>query len=199
MREVVGADGAVRTYEENGFRLFLYNRSYEPARRRIGLRYNETWVTDAAAFYTQPEAAAGSVLLDSFVLDSAAFARDWRDAAAVPPLRATCPPVPERLNVLRGFNVAGPEIEEPITFDGPLRAVVTEDRDLTTYHHPTPETDDDFGTTYYLVTAEGAVRCRYFRGRGWRTDGWPAPGEPDPYASLLDGDFDDDFMDPADD
>ena len=197
VREIVRDDGAVEYHEENGFRLFLYN--HDARHRPIGLRYNETWVTDAAAFYGVPEKATDRVLLDSFILDSAAFALDWRDAAVVPPLRATCPPIPEQSETLRRFNVASPKMKEPITFDGPLLAVVTEDRDLKAYMHPTPETEETIGTTYYAVTADGLRRWRYFRGHGWLADDWPASGEPDKYKTLLNDDFEDDFMEPEDD
>ena len=89
-------DGSVREVETNGFRLFLYNVEYEPSRRKIGLRYNETWASDVAAFYTDPAKARHHVRLDLFMEDRLAFVRDWRDAAAGPPLKATCPPIQER-------------------------------------------------------------------------------------------------------
>ena len=62
-----------------------------------------------------------------------------------------------------------------------------------------PTTDLDFGTTYYVVTADGVRRWRYFRRHGWLADDWPSLDEDDPYESLWNEDPDEEFMTPEDD
>ena len=161
----VDSEGNHVERELNGFRLFFYNANYDADFRKIGIRYNETWIEDQAAFGSSRSAA----ILESFVIDSYAFSLDWRDAADVPPLATICPPPPELPKVR--FGNGGPEVKEPVTFDGPILAVVTQDRDLRRYLRPKK------GTTYYVVTADGVVRRRYEgRRRGWEADDWPEDG-----------------------
>ena len=89
--------GAVVTQEElNGFHLLVYNRSFDPVTFRIGLKYNERWMS-------LPESAVGpphtgsffrgvpAVVYYPFVRGSDAIIADWKDAANVEPLKVKAP------------------------------------------------------------------------------------------------------------
>ncbi|QDT14824.1 hypothetical protein [Alienimonas californiensis] len=172
--QAIEDDGTVTEWETNGFNLFLYNSDYNPRRRGIGLRYNETWVEDEMAF---GPSRAGT-RLEIFVDHPHAVSQDWRDAADVPPLNADCPPLPP-VPAREVLRMAGPMIEEPIRLRGPVLAVVTEQRDLNGYFRPRRSLDPfeielEIGETYYVVTTDGVTR-HYFnrKTRRWQSDNWP--------------------------
>jgi len=82
------------TREINGFSVFLVNRNFDVTKHTLGLKYNEEWVDQVAAFGHDRR----HLRLESFVQTPDAIAEEWRDSPLVPPLSAESPAM-DRKNI----------------------------------------------------------------------------------------------------
>jgi len=110
--------------ETNGVYVLFYPRSFDLSRYRIGLQYNEQWVEECVKFGHRPEHLRLCCLVD----DTEAIEQSWRDSTRVPPLSFTRPETKIE---------PGAPAEEPITINGPVKALVLESRSLKDYFRPT--------------------------------------------------------------
>ena len=79
--------GRQRKREINGFSVFVVNPDFDLQKRRFGLKYNEDWADEVAAFGHDRSHAQ----LESFIRSPQGIADDWRDSRLVPALIAECP------------------------------------------------------------------------------------------------------------
>ncbi|MEM9702501.1 MAG: hypothetical protein AAF907_08665 [Planctomycetota bacterium] len=162
--QIMNDDGTVTEYETNGYRLFLYNADYNPFFYGIGLKYSENWVERQMAFGVDRRRTQ----LDTFLLDPQSISRDWRDAAEIAELDVTCPPPPPTESVFGSARGFGAKVEQPVTFNGPIKAVITTDRNLKRYVKPRR------WDTFFVVTEEGVTRYVYDpKERIWEGEDWP--------------------------
>lgn len=144
LREHTDEEGTTSRIETNGFHLFVYNRDFDPLEYDIALRYNETWVDDESSFGPHPSITR----LEPFVIDRVAFSNDWRDAAAVPPLRTECPPIPEQEKRMK-LGMGNKRIDAPVVAQGEVQIIVAVSDNLRRY------VNRRRGATFYSVTNSG--------------------------------------------
>lgn len=148
LREVVSEDGTKKLLETNGIRVLFYPASFEFPKFKLGLRYNESWVSDAEKFGH----LRSHLRLCSLIDDADAVMECWRDAEIVAPLPAVLPDV-ELKSV--------PETTSPVALQGPLKAIVLNSRPLADYYRP-----EDY-TTVRVVDSDGIVEWGYSEDEGW--------------------------------
>src|SRR5207253_2164030 len=105
-------DGKTEIIETNGIRVMFYPPAFEFPRHALGLRYNENWVAECMKFGHARE----QLRLCCLISEAEAVERSWRDADAVPALKAALPKV---------SLLAGAMVEEPIIVQGCVKAIVT--------------------------------------------------------------------------
>jgi len=84
-------DGTVSDDDERepfALHVFAYNEQFDLTRFRVALKYNESWVEDAAAFGHDRSRAYYA----QFARDNALTLEEWRDAAIVAPLAVESKP-----------------------------------------------------------------------------------------------------------
>jgi hypothetical protein len=119
LREVI-ENGKPRLIETNGMRVLFYPQEFDFQKNKLGLRYNENWATVAEKFGHERRHLRLCELIDS----SEAVGVSWRDAPHVGTFRAVWPK-PLKLN--------GKGDEAPITFEGPVKAIVLSQNTLKEY------------------------------------------------------------------
>jgi hypothetical protein len=67
--------------------VFIYNSDYDWKKHGIAIQYNENWVAETVKFGHRRD----HVRLEVFIAGAIATVQAWRDAALVPPLKATFP------------------------------------------------------------------------------------------------------------
>lgn len=77
----------IKEKEPNKIRVFIYNRSFDYSKFRIGLKYNESWIDYA----TQRGFKREHFQYDFFVPTVKGITESWRMGSAVPPLNANLP------------------------------------------------------------------------------------------------------------
>ena len=162
--EYTDANGTTTQIETNGFHVFVYNHDFDPLKYDIALRYNETWAEDESSFGPHPL----STRLESFVIDRAAFSNDWRDAAAVPPLRTECPPIPEQEKRMK-LGTGNERLDAPVLAKEQVQIIVTASDKFPQYVHRRN------GATFYSVTNSGIKQYTAKRGKWIVTDWSPEP------------------------
>lgn len=132
--------------EINGPAVLFYNHSFDMARFRLALKYNERWADDFVEFGHSRDHA----VLESFVPIPEAIAEDWRDGNLVDSLKAKLPPISVK------------SLNTPIEVDSDVVAVIASKADFKFLYH---------GSGYswrkpsvYLVTADGITRLDASKG-----------------------------------
>jgi hypothetical protein len=148
LREVVSEDGTKKLLETNGIRVLFYPASFEFPKFKLGLRYNENWVSDAEKFGH----SRNHLRLCSLIDDADAVMECWRDATVVAPLPADLPDV-ELKSV--------PETTAPVTLTGPLKAIVLNSQPLADYYRP------EGYATVRVVDSDGIVEWSCSEDEGW--------------------------------
>ncbi|PQO45303.1 hypothetical protein [Blastopirellula marina] len=109
LREIPGPEGT--TYQEiNGLLLFLMRKDFdiEKYRQRLGLRYNENWVSEAEKYDK-------FLQLCCFVQIPEAIEASWRDSRLVPGLEVTLP---------QATIQEGRAVEVPVKIKGEVQAIL---------------------------------------------------------------------------
>lgn len=164
LREHVNADGKTIQSETNGFHIFIYNHDFDPLKYNIALRYNETWSEDESSFGPHPRITR----LESCVIDRVAFSNDWRDAKAVPPLRAKCPQIPDQEKRMK-MGMGNKRIDDPVVATDQVQVIITPVSDFRRYIHRRN------GVTFYSVTNAGVKQYTVKKGK-WVVSDWsPEP------------------------
>ncbi|MDG2127192.1 MAG: hypothetical protein P8K08_04305, partial [Fuerstiella sp.] len=132
--------------EINGPAVLFYNHSFDMARFRLALKYNERWADDFVEFGHSRDHA----VLESFVPIPEAIAEDWRDGNLVDSLKAKLPPISVK------------SLNTPIEVGSDVVAVIASKADFKFLYH---------GSGYswrkpsvYLVTADGITRLDASKG-----------------------------------
>lgn len=162
--EHTNEDGTKTQIETNGFHVFVYNLDFDPLKYDIALRYNENWVEDESSFGPRPSITR----LESFVIDRVAFSNDWRDAAAVPPLRTECPLIPEQEKRMK-LGMGSAWIDTPVVADGEVQIIVTASDNFQHY------VNRRNGITFYCVRKSGVTQYSVKQGEWVVTDWSPEP------------------------
>lgn len=105
-------DGKTTYKETNGVQVLFYNGDFNMSKHALGLRYNENWIKEVAAFGHPREHARLCPLLQS----RNAIANSWRDGDLVPALKAKLPSADK--GSLKGT------LKEPIVMDSGIKAIV---------------------------------------------------------------------------
>ena len=165
LSEYTDSEGNTRQVETNGFHIFAYNKDFDPLRHEIALRYNENWVQDESSFGPHPKITR----LESFIIDRVAFSKDWRDAADVPPLKTTCPAIPDQEKRMK-LGMGNKMIDEPVVATGEVQIILTTSGDFRQYLQRRN------GATFYSVTNAG-VKKYTVKQREWVVTDWPPMDE----------------------
>ena len=165
LQESVNADGKTVQSETNGFHILIYNHDFDPLKYNIALRYNETWSDDESSFGPNPRITR----LESYVVDRVAFSNDWRDAKAVPPLRATHPPIPDQEKRMK-LGMGNKRIDDLVVATGQVQVIVTPVAGFRRYIHRRN------GVTFYSVTNAGVKQCTVKKGK-WVVSDWSPESE----------------------
>jgi len=106
------ANGKEVRSEENPFHLFVYDKSFDPARHSFGLKYNDGWSDPPLEAMREPAKGFGAgsrfpaIKYEKFIEGEAAVVLDWKDGPKVPSLSVEVPPDAKWASM-------GPEIVEP--------------------------------------------------------------------------------------
>ena len=144
-------DGKTELIETNGMRVLFYPPDFQFPRNTLGLRYNEDWVSEVIQFGHRREYAR----LCCLIADPDAVERSWRDAEAIPPLKAKLPDIELK---------PVPETETPVVVQGPVKAIVIGSLTLRDLFRPK---NDDY-LTVYVVDSKGITEMVHENGK-WRT------------------------------
>jgi hypothetical protein len=128
--------------ETNGMCVMFYDAGFDLAKYKLGLRYNEDWVSDAVKFRHRPE----RVRLCCIVDHPQAVETSWRGAFSVPPLTATFP------EVKKGEFVS---TRSTATIVVKTKAIVFGSTKLSEYFSPKGN------PSYMIVDAHGVTRMTY--------------------------------------
>lgn len=90
---VIRITGKTTEIEENPVSMFIYNRSFQIKKCKIGLKYNETWPLEAAKFTAGDRSI---IALDEFPGTYASVVESWGQATSVEPLDVAIPDEPIR-------------------------------------------------------------------------------------------------------
>lgn len=142
----------------NGFSLFFYNASFDFRKYRLCVKYNERWVKETAAFGH----GENHVQLDSFVDSFSAFSDEWRDSAAVEPLNATCPALPND-------DADGATDWRTVRVESGIRAIVLPVKEFDRYG--APDGADTAGAPWFLDVTESGIKRFVHKNGNWRLDG----------------------------
>ena len=104
-------DGKTTLTETNAIRVLFYPKAFEFPRFKIGLQYNEKWVEETLKFGHRRE----YIRLCELVDDKDAVIESWRDSTQVSSFKVLLPDVK---------LVPVPKTVEPITIEGPVKAIV---------------------------------------------------------------------------
>jgi len=165
LREYVDSDGKTVQSETNGFHIFVYNHGFDPLKHNIALRYNETWSADESSFGPNPQITR----LEPYLDDRVAVSNDWRDAKAVPALRATHPPIPNQEKRMR-LGMGNKRIDDPVVANDQVQVILTTVAEFRKYIHPRN------GVMFYSITNTG-VKQYTFKKSKWVVSDWPPQSE----------------------
>ena len=138
--------GRLLQREINGLTVFFYNRSFDMAKFRLALKYNEHWADDFSKFGLPRSHAT----LETFVPMPQAIAEEWRDAKLVSPLHAKLPPISVK------------SITTPIEVKSDTVAVVASKAAFKSLYEGSKSGWN--GLAVYLVTADGVTRLEAKKG-----------------------------------
>jgi hypothetical protein len=151
------ADGKEESHEENGFRMFLYNRDVDWKEQRIAVRYDENWHTPSELGLRSAERGEynGQYARHyvAFVESVDAVAEDWQFGAKFPGLKVGIPD-----NV--GWGIPGDRLQTPArakAADVQLVIVPREDSLPLLF-------DREDGYSFLSVTSEGVQVVRWKNG-----------------------------------
>ena len=133
--------------ETNGVRVMLYNKEFDLAKYKLGLRFNENWVADTVKFGHQQS----RVRLCCIVGHPNAVMTSWRDSSSVKPLTAEFPKVAEG-------EFASSDSEATIV--GQKKAIVFGSTALSNYFSPKENLS-------FMIVDEKGVTKMTFSGRKW--------------------------------
>jgi hypothetical protein len=140
----IDRDGTTELVETNPIRVLFYPPDFDFPRFKIGLQYNEDWVAETVKFGHPPK----HTRLCCLVEDAEAVMQSWRDSTFVPGLDASLPDVELK---------PVPQTDDPITINGPVKAIVLGSRDpLTEYFAP-----EDFSVSLLIVNSNGITEMAY--------------------------------------
>jgi hypothetical protein len=141
-------NGKTELLETNGIRVLFYPPEFEFPRHRLGLRYNEDWVSEALKFGHKKE----HLRLCCLIADQAAVERSWRDANVIPALNVELPDV--QLKPV-------PVTKLPVVVQGSVKAIVIGShslKELFSYN------DDDY-LAIYIVDSKGITELVHEDGK----------------------------------
>jgi len=144
-------DGKTTLIETNGMRVLFYPQFFQIPKFKIGLRYNDNWVTEVVKF----RHSSRHIRLCCLVNDKDAVMESWRDSTDVAPLDVSLP----KINLKQVLRT-----NAPVTINGRLKAIVLDSRPLTKYFHP-----EDFVTSVLVVDSTGIIEVAYVDGK-WVTE-----------------------------
>lgn len=107
--------GSTRPVETNPISVFVYQSDYPWRERGLCLKFNESWMVEAARFY---EGNRKRVRLNELPDNSQGIAKSWKFATEVPGLRVRLPDSP---------ITVGKPINEPIQIIGDVTCVILPD------------------------------------------------------------------------
>jgi hypothetical protein len=116
-------DGKPTLKESNGVYVLFYPKAFEFPRFKLGLQYNEKWADEVVKLGHRQR----DIRLCALVDDRKAVEESWRDGALVGTFDVTLPNVK---------LVPGPPIDEPMTINGAVKALVLEAMPLKEYFEP---------------------------------------------------------------
>ena len=143
--------------EINGFNMFFYNADFDRRKHRLGLKYNEQWADQFAAFGHDRKHA----IYEVFVRDPEAIMLDWREGKSVSPLNVELPPISTR------------SFRTPIRPKGKLMAIVSPTKELASLYRGSGKTNGFGLLTMYMITEQGITRLQGRKGH-WLE---PMPGK----------------------
>ena len=141
-------DGKTELIETNGMRVLFYPAEFKFPRHRLGLRYNENWVSEAVKFGHEKD----QLRLCCLIPDPDAVERSWRDAEAIPPLKVKLPDVELK---------PVPVTETPVVVESPVKAIVIGSHTLKELFR---YSDDDY-LTVYIVDSKGTTEMVHEDGK----------------------------------
>ncbi|QDT70179.1 hypothetical protein MalM25_31250 [Planctomycetes bacterium MalM25] len=151
-------------FEEDfaGFHLFVYDRSFVcSSESRIGLKYNEDWVSLQNEALGLPAAQRGSARFTTFVSTAGAVAHEWQYAASVPGL-------PTRVPMGPGWGPAGPVVHGPAEIEvKAVQIVLVPEPDIAKLLQRTP------GSEFFSITEDGVVLWGWDERRKLQSKPWP--------------------------
>ena len=148
--EIKMEDGKTSYEETNGVKVLFYNGDFDISKHVLGLRYNETWLKEVAAFGHPREHARLCPLLQS----RNAIATSWRDGDLVPALKAKLPAADK--------GSLKETLKEPIVMDSGIKAIIIP---------ASVSLDDIFNrastSNLLVVDSNGFKEMRYSKGK-WK-------------------------------
>lgn len=148
LREV-DQDGVTTLVETNPARVLFYRHDFDFPRLKLGLQYNENWVAEVMKFGH----ARHQIRLCCLVNHAEAVMESWRDATDVAALTVSLPQVELRRSA---------DVDEPITIDDRLKAIVLGSEPLTTYFRP-----EEYETPPVVVVDSAGITELTYRDRKW--------------------------------
>ena len=136
--------------EINGLNVLFYNPSFDRQKHRLALKYNEDWADMFAAYGHQRSHAR----LETFVPKANVMMEEWRDAAAVEPLKV-------KHAELTARNIEVPLIPES---EG-LVAIIIPDGD---FERACNATGGEWGSTSFYLVTESSVSILKADGGHWK-------------------------------